>query len=177
MGRRLKVDSLPEEARNKIVRGYTKGKTLRELARELQEEGYNVSHENIRRWLRKHKGTVDVLSVMGQELDEGYLVNALKALTVMALGLQSQLQYVMERLSSENITMENIERHTSLMNDVISNISRLTSAIRQSEKTLMELGRAFEETLAKVIEIIRSEVRDEELRVKIIKRIKDELQS
>jgi len=97
MGRRLKVESLPPEAKRKIVRGYTKGKTLRELAKELQSEGYNINHENIRRWLKKHKGTVDVLSAMGEELDEGYLINALKSLTVMALGLQSQLQYVMEK--------------------------------------------------------------------------------
>ena len=113
---------------------------------------------------------------MGEELEEGYLVNALKSLTVMALGLQSQLQYVMESLSSQNITLENLERHVSLMNDVISNISRLTTAIRQSEKTLMELGRAFKETLEKIVLIITQEVNDEELRTKLIERIKHELQ-
>ena len=177
MGRRLKVESLPSEVKKKIVRGYTKGKTLKELAKELQSEGYNINHENIRRWLKKHKGTVDVLSAMGEELDEGYLVNALKSLTVMALGLQSQLQYVMEKLSSENITPENLERHISLMNDLITNISRLTTAIRQSEKTLMELGKAFGEVINKVVEVIRSEVQDEELRARIIQRIKDELQN
>jgi len=177
MGRRLKVENLPPEVKRKIVRGYTKGKTLKELAKELQSEGYNVNHENIRRWLKKHKGTVDILSAMGEELDEGYLVNALKYLTVMALGLQTQLQYVMEKLSSENITPENLERHIALVNDVISNISRLTTAIRQSEKTLMELGKAFEEVISKVVEVIRSEVQDEEHRARIIQRIKDELQN
>jgi len=114
---------------------------------------------------------------MGEELDEGYLVNALKYLTVMALGLQTQLQYVMEKLSSENITPENLERHIALVNDVISNISRLTTAIRQSEKTLMELGKAFEEVISKVVEVIRAEVQDEELKARIIQRIKDELQN
>lgn len=176
MGRRLKVEKLPEEVRRKIVRGYTNGKTLRELARELQEEGFNISHENIRRWLKKHKGTVDVLSVMGEELEEGYLINALKSLTVMAIGLQSQLQYVMERLSSQNVSLENIERHASLMNEVISNISRLTTAIRQSEKTLMELGKAFRDTLERIVLIIRETVQDEELRTKLIERIRNELQ-
>jgi len=63
------------------------------------------------------------------------------------------------------------------MNDLISNISRLTTAIRQSEKTLMELGKAFEEVISKVVEVIRSEVQDEELKARIIQRIKDELQN
>ena len=177
MGRRLKVDSLPQDAKKKIVRGYAQGKTLRELAKELQSNGYNVSHENIRRWLQKHKGTVDVLSALGENLDEGYLINALKYLTVMALGLQTQLQYVMEQISSQNITHENLERHIALVNDVISNISRLTTAIRQSEKTLMELGRAFRETMEKILSIISSEVPDEALRDRIIERIKNELQA
>jgi len=176
MGRRLKVDSLPQEAKSKIVKGYTQGKTLRELAAELQSEGYNVSHENIRRWLKKHRGTVDVLSALGESLDEGYLINALKYLTVMALGLQTQLQYVMEQLSAQNVNAENLERHIALVNDVISNISRLTTAIRQSEKTLMELGKAFRETVEKILSIISQEVSDEALREKLIARIKDELQ-
>ncbi len=176
MGRRSKIEKLPDSVRKRLIKGYVKGKTLRELENELKEEGYNVGKENIRRWLKKHKGTVDVLAAMGEELDEGYLVNALKSLTIMALGLQSQLQYVMERLSSENVTAENLERHISLMNDLISNISRLTTAIRQSEKTLMELGKAFEEVLNRVIEIVREEVGEEEVVSRVVKRIKDELQ-
>ena len=177
MGRRPKIEKLPEEVKRRIIRGYTKGKTLRELERELKEEGYDVGKENIRRWLKKHRGVVDVLSAMGEDMDEGYLINALKSLTVMALGLQSQLQYVMEKLSSENITPENLERHISLMNDLISNISRLTTAIRQSEKTLIELGKAFENTISRIVEIIRSEIEDEELKERIIRRIRDELQN
>jgi len=176
MGRRSQIEKLPQEVKRKIVKSHVQGKTLRQIESQLKEEGYNVGRENIRRWLKKHKGTVDVLSVMGEELDEGYLINALKTLTVMALGLQTQLQHVMERISSSNITPENLERHISLMNGLIANISRLTTAIRQSEKTLIELGKAFEKTLTTVIEIIRSEIEEEELKARLIKRIRDELQ-
>ena len=177
MGRKSKIDKLPQETKKKIVKEYAQGKTLREIALSLSEEGYNVNHENIRRWIKKHRGTVDLLSVMGEELEEGYLINALKSLTVMALGLQSQLQYVMEKISSQNITPQNLEKHISLINDLISNISRLTTAIRNSERTLMELGKAFKDTIDQILSIITQEIKDPDLRDRLLERIKDELQN
>jgi len=152
MGRKSKIEKLPAEVQRKILKERIEGKTLREVEKELKDQGYDINYENIRRWEKKYEGAVKYMILKGGEISEEDLLNSLK-FTLQNLNVTyTHLQSVLSRLSSQEMDIDLLERHLRLVAEAMQVNTRAMNAVYKALSIQEILDRRKEKAIEKIEE-------------------------
>ena len=132
MGRKSKIEKLPKEVQSKILQKRMQGKTLRQVERELKEEGYDINYENIRRWEKRYENVIRYMTVKGEEVSEEELFSQQKFLLQNLTATYAYLQSILSKLSqSQELDADLLERQLRLVAEAIHINTKAISAVHK----------------------------------------------
>ncbi len=149
MPRRNKVELAGIDVQKKVLKKYYKeGKGVREIEKELKEEGLEISKSAIHRFIQKHRLTARTLLVMDDKVDDKELIEQSQALQELAYGIVMEAFSLFEAKESDPATR---------LAFALSLLEKTSSAIRataQVSKTKVEIREYWE----KLLEAIKNQI-------------------
>jgi len=171
MPRRARLEVEPE-ARKIAVELWRRGRSLDEIAKQLKISFPDApSRSSIHRFLQKLKPFFqlkDAGLITDEDID---LLAQSQNLAAIANGLL--IQVLASWYEQGELEAERLKALLSL----VQTAARMSQAAAGVERTKVQLARHYEEIAEKVVRAVARAVKDEELRERIMKEVRDELQA
>jgi len=167
MARRNKIELAGIELQKKVLSKYFKeGKTLKEIEKELKEEGYEVSKSGVHRFIQKHKTTARMLLIAKDKVDDKELIEQSQALQEIAYGIVMEAFSLFEKRETDPATR---------LAFALSLLEKTSSAIRataQVSKTKFEIREYWDKLLEEIKAQIEALPANDEEKVRVVELIK-----
>ena len=172
MGRKAKIEKLPKEVQSKILQKRMQGKTLRQVERELKEEGYDVNYENIRRWEKRYENVIRYMTVRGEEVSEEELFSQQKFLLQNLSATYAYLQSILSKLSqNQEPDLDLLERQLRLVAEALQINTKAISAVHK----ITSIEELLEKRRQKAKEKLHQIAQKENIKPEIIKALEEAL--
>ena len=170
MPKRHKLDEFPE-AKKKVFALYKEGKSLEEIANQINIEfPVRVSKTSIHRLIKRYRGLLKAQETGILEEDVDLMLHS-QNLSVIASGMAYEA--LTEWQEKGTITAERLKA----LLELLSTTSGVAKTTAQIEKIKSQLIQHIEKTMQKITKAVEKVIDDEETRIKLLIEIRKELES
>jgi len=171
MGRRHKLDRYPE-AKREVIRGYfEEGKSLRELESEIKiKYPVEVSRESIRRLVKRYEPLIKLQELGVLSAEDVDLLASSQALSKLSEGILIEL--IVEWKEKGEIPKEKLDA----ILDLVATTSRVAKTQSEIEKNKTQLLKFWETRIERITSRLKAFIADEETLAKVLEVLRSELQ-
>ena len=172
MGRRHKLDKYPEAKREVIRAYYEEGKSLKEIEREIKIKfPVEVSRESIRRLVKRYEPLIKLQELGVLSAEDVDLLASSQALSKLSEGILIEL--IVEWKEKGEIPKEKLDA----ILDLVATTSKVAKTQSEIEKNKTHLIKFWEMRIERIMQKLKAVINDEETLAKVLEVLRSELQS